>query len=270
MSKETPVFFDNAGQNMFGIFHQPDSADFSKAIVICHSFAEEKLWAHRVLVNYARQLTDMGYMVLRFDYRGYGDSDGEFSNCTLTTYKEDIIEAVNYVRKSYPQINSIGLLGHRLGASIALECYDDTGVKGPLILWDPILDGDKYMQDFLRSNLTTQLAVYGEIRETREKLVQRMQSGDLINIEGYDLSYAQFESVSQLKLNKKLSNSDFTSLVVQVGRTEKTKKSFEEFSNIIGSDICCVVEDPFWKEIKRFYNKAPNIYKATSDWLGER
>ena len=29
-------------------------------------------------------------------------------------------------------------------------------------------------------------------------------------------------------------------------------------------------EDPFWKEIERFYDTAPNLFAATLDWLAAR
>ena len=46
------------------------------AFVFCHPLTEEKLWTHRVFVTFARELAAAGHTVLRFDYRGNGDSDG--------------------------------------------------------------------------------------------------------------------------------------------------------------------------------------------------
>ncbi len=40
----------------------------------------------------------------------------------------------------------------------------------PLVLWDPVLDGESYIQELLRINLSTQLAVYGKVQESREVL----------------------------------------------------------------------------------------------------
>ena len=42
---------------------------------MCHPLGEEKLWAHRVFVSLARDLANAGFVVLRFDCRGEGDSD---------------------------------------------------------------------------------------------------------------------------------------------------------------------------------------------------
>ena len=77
---ETPVFFKNGTNRLFGIVHYPETGEPENAFVFCHPFAEEKLWAHRVYVNFARYLAKHGWAVLRFDYAGYGDSDGGSSN----------------------------------------------------------------------------------------------------------------------------------------------------------------------------------------------
>ncbi|MCW9014593.1 MAG: alpha/beta hydrolase [Gammaproteobacteria bacterium] len=269
MIKETPVFFKSDGLNIFGVVHDSSTVTHNKAMVFCHSFAEEKLWSHRVLVSYARLLAKMGYLCIRFDYRGYGDSQGEFSDCTIESYADDIKNAVIYIKTTFPKIQEIGLIGHRLGASIVLDRYDYISANGPIILWDPIIDGNRYIQEFLRSHLTTQLAVYGEIRETREKLIESMESGKLVNVEGYDLNYSQYDSISKIMLNKQHYDSGASILIVQINRNLKIKKDVEDLAYRANSELKCVVEDPFWREIKKFYYEAPELYKATTDWLKE-
>ena len=62
-------------------------------VLLCHAFAEEKLWSHRVYVTFARELAALGYAVLRFDFRGEGDSDLEFEQATISTRIADVITA---------------------------------------------------------------------------------------------------------------------------------------------------------------------------------
>ena len=68
--KETPFFFSNQGQNLFGVLHEPCTDGRQTGFLLCYPFAEEKLWVHRVYVNFARELARRGYPVLRFDYMG--------------------------------------------------------------------------------------------------------------------------------------------------------------------------------------------------------
>ena len=100
MINEIPFFFDNKGSKLFGFIHKPGN-NTNKAIVFCHSFAEEKLWSHRVYVSLARKLVEQGYIVMRYDYRGYGDSDGDFKNCSIESYYDDISCAVSYLKSKY-------------------------------------------------------------------------------------------------------------------------------------------------------------------------
>ena len=165
-------------------------------------------------------------------------------------------------------MSDIGLFGHRLGASLAVLAYDDLSISGPLVLWDPIIDGEKYMQEFLRSHLSTQLAIYNEIRETRDQLIENMKQGNLVNVEGYDLSYLQYSSISKLDLkNCKMAN-NVLSLIIQSGRNQKPKNDIEELCEILNCELSCVQEDPFYREIKRFYSEAKNMNAATIEWLG--
>ena len=144
---------------------------------------------------------------------------------------------------------------------------DRLGEDGPLILWDPVFDGESYIQEFLRSNLTTQLAVYGEVREDRDQLVEKLRNGERVNVEGYDLSYPVYEEIAGIRLSDfELTNAG-PSLIVQIGRTDRPKKGSQNISQLLGADLRCVVEDPFWREIKRFYGQATNLFDATLSWL---
>ena len=83
---ETPFFFPSTGGGaLFGVFHRPAAIDTTRpAFVFCHPLAEEKLWAHRVFVSYARHLAAAGYPVLRFDMTGNGDSVSSLLKARVT------------------------------------------------------------------------------------------------------------------------------------------------------------------------------------------
>ena len=116
--RETPLFFGSGGAELFGVLHEPDVADDRPAFVFCHAFGEEKLWTHRAFVVFARELATLGYPVLRFDYRGNGDSSGLFEESTLDTMIADVETAIACVRQATKR-SAISLLGLRFGATIA-------------------------------------------------------------------------------------------------------------------------------------------------------
>ncbi|MEM4246871.1 MAG: thymidine phosphorylase, partial [Candidatus Woesearchaeota archaeon] len=78
--------------------------------------------------------------------------------------------------------------------------------------------GAKYMQELLRINLTTQSAVYKEIRYNRETLVRMMREGSTVNIDGYELAYPCYEQVSAINLKEGPKRFAGRCLIVQIGK----------------------------------------------------
>ena len=266
---ETPFYFSNNTCQLFGVYHEPENTPTNQGFVFVHPFAEEKLWTHLVMVNFARELARRGIPVLRFDFMGHGDSEGDFEDASIETRLLDINCALRIFAEKAPAVQEIGLLGLRFGATLAaLAAEQVDGIK-KLILWEPILDGERYMQEILRSNLATQNAVYKEIRHTREDLVRMMQQGESINIDGYSLSYDMYQQACAINLatNEKIfSGSTF---IVQINRKRpKPNKKLEKLqSTYKTADLAVSIEEPFWKEIKLFYAHAENLFQTTFKWL---
>jgi uncharacterized protein len=267
---EKPFFFRNGDYQLFGILHAVlTPAPKLPGFVFCHPCFEEKLWAHRVYVGMARELARRGYPVLRFDYMGHGDSDGDFEQATVTTRMSDIACAVQAL-KAETGSTSVGLLGLRFGATLAALTADTLPEISRLVLWDPIVDGAAYMQEVLLSNLATQSAVHQKILHTREELVTQMEAGGTVNIEGYGLTHALYAGVSGIKLQPPHSYAD-PSLVAQTGRAnQKPKKNLEILcAGYAAGELALCTEEPFWREIKAYCPRAENLYRSTLDWLNK-
>lgn len=272
---ETPFFFDRDGASLFGLLHSPTGEASRTGFVVSHSFAEEKLWSHRVIVSFARALARRGHPVLRFDYMGAGDSSGDTPDASLDSHRADLTAAVNELARRVPALDRIGIVGLRFGAAIAaLVATEDAPEKmrnGPLILWDPVLDGDAYFQELLRMNLSTQLAVYGKVQETREILVEKILAGGTVNVDGYELGKALFESAGRADLLTPAPKTHAGPvLVLQITASEKNKNrdDQEALARAYGKGTFArSVEQPFWREIKPFYGSAPNLERDTLAWL---
>lgn len=70
----------------------------------------------------SRQLAQRGIAVLRFDFTGLGESEGEFAETNFTSNVEDLLAAADYLRRQYqaPQL----LIGHSLGGAAVLSAAD--------------------------------------------------------------------------------------------------------------------------------------------------
>lgn len=265
---ETPFYFPNGGRSLFGILHQPAEPGGRPPFVFCHPLAEEKLWAQRVFVSFARHLAARGHAVLRFDYMGNGDSEGDFRESSLSTALSDVRCAIDHVRRAAGG-GPVSLLGLRLGATIASLAAEDAADVRHLVLWAPLVDGARYMQELLRINLTTQMAAYKEIRQDRDALVAAMEQGSLVNVDGYDLTHRMYSEVSAVKLAASAKRHTGPCLIVQIDRqTARTPPELQQLAATYpGATLTAVQEEPFWKEILRFYDQAPNLFPATLEWL---
>ena len=69
----------------------------------------------------AGALAEAGYLVVRFDKRGVGQSGGRAENATVATYAEDVVGIVNWLRRQKDvDPERIAVLGHGEGAAIAM------------------------------------------------------------------------------------------------------------------------------------------------------
>lgn len=268
---ETPLFFANGTYRLFGILHEPAAIPTGWGWVLCHPFAEEKLWTQRVYVSFARMLAAHGAWVLRFDAMGNGDSEGQFSESSVETMLSDINCALGVLERSGGGTLRTGLLGLRFGATVAALAAERHPHVRKLVLWEPIIDGAKYMQELLRVNLTTQTAVYKEIRHKREDLVRMMREGRTVNVDGYEIAYPYYEQASAVMLTETPKRFAGSCLIVQIGRDgqaiRQDLKSLQE--TYPSADFRQAVEEPFWKEIKRWYGTAPALFETTLAWIEE-
>lgn len=267
MMTETPLYFRNGRYQLFGILHEAPANPARPAFVFSHPFAEEKLWAHRVFVAFARRLAAAGYPVLRFDYMGQGDSEGDLRDASVATCLSDLACAIEQTKRMIG-CDQIALLGLRLGATLASLAAEERSDIRALVLWAPIVDGARYMQELLRTNLTTQMAAYKEIRLDREALAAAISAGQAVNVDGYELAHPLYSEVSAIKL---ASPKRFRGpcLIAQVER--RNTLPVPELQQLSGHYPSCEMvlteEEPFWKEIPRWYSSASNLFQTTEVWL---
>jgi exosortase A-associated hydrolase 2 len=276
---ETPFFFPRGDIRLFGVLHRPAGTRPRSGFVLSHPFAEEKLWSHRVFVSMARALAARGHAVLRFDYTGAGDSEGTTLDTSVETHLADLGAAIRALAERESALETIGLAGLRLGATFAaltMERAADGSLPaalraGPLVLWEPVVDGAAYIQDVMRSNLSAQLASFGKVIETREVLQQRILAGGSVNIDGYELGRDLFQSCHRsdlLPTSPKTHGGPTLITPIAPARKQKPRADLEALAATYAhSRVRPADEEPFWREIKQFYGRAERLQTLTLDWL---
>lgn len=145
----TPFYFGVSPKRLYGFHHPPMvSRDKSSAVVICAPIGQEYFQSHRVMCHLAVLLSRAGFHVLRFDYFGCGDSEGDFDQGSLAQWTKDIHIAIDEIRNR-SKLTRVSLIGLRIGATLALRAAVDSLHVDSVILWQPVADGRLYLEGLI-------------------------------------------------------------------------------------------------------------------------
>jgi alpha/beta superfamily hydrolase len=119
---EEPVTFPSAGLQLVGILHRPDDlkpGEKRAAVIVLHGFGGTMEGAGGT--NAAQIFCDMGYVALRFDFRGCGQSAGERGRIICLEEVEDARNALTFLA-TRPEVEPtrIALMGESFGAAVAV------------------------------------------------------------------------------------------------------------------------------------------------------
>ncbi len=104
------------GVELTGRLELPPGGEWQATALFAHCFTCSKdIRAARTLTH---ALSQAGYAVLRFDFTGLGESEGDFADTTFSSNLDDLEDAANWLTEHHaaPQL----LLGHSLGGSAVL------------------------------------------------------------------------------------------------------------------------------------------------------
>jgi exosortase A-associated hydrolase 2 len=154
-------------------------------------FAEEMNRARRMAALQARILAERGIGVLILDPFGTGDSEGGFEEARWEIWRSDTRGALAWLRaQGYERLTLLGLrLGACLALAVAAEPTDGEVEPSRLVLWQPVLRGDAFLNQFLRIRVMTGLRDNGSgAKETVKELRRRLDSGETLEVAGYPLT----------------------------------------------------------------------------------
>lgn len=142
------ITLENQGEKIFGILHRPlETHTKVPAVIVCPGFAGTKAGKFRLFVTLGKELAKQGVAVLRFDYRGSGDSEGEFDAITLDGKVSDTLKCLEFLENDR-QIDGkrLGLLGRSLGGVVALLAARRHQNIKSLALWAPVFKSDPWKE----------------------------------------------------------------------------------------------------------------------------
>jgi len=140
--KIQPVLIPVKGEKLSGLLYIPTHTvgDKLPSVVIFHGRGSSK----KRYFDRAQALAENGFLVLVFDFRGCGESDGNFGKQTIAMGFEDAVASYNFLKK-YPlcDTNRLGVLGGSFGGYQAALLAGKYPIKS-LILAAPAIYQDEW------------------------------------------------------------------------------------------------------------------------------
>jgi len=111
------VTFQSEGHKISGILHLPDR-ERPPCVIASHGLLSSKDSEKYIALGH--RMSEEGMAMLRFDFRGIGESEGGEEDNTVSKKLVDLSSAIRFVR-SYPGLgNRMGLVGSSLGGFLSL------------------------------------------------------------------------------------------------------------------------------------------------------
>ena len=143
-----PFYFRHDSDQLFGLLHHPPDSARRTAVLLCPAWGHEYMASHRATRQLAMRVAQGGWPVLRFDWRGTGDSGGTGERASLDEWTDDIRDATAELQRR-TQCRDVVITGLRLGASLAC-LRRPADIPHAMVLWDPIVDGRTWLSDLIR------------------------------------------------------------------------------------------------------------------------
>jgi pimeloyl-ACP methyl ester carboxylesterase len=227
--EERAFFLEAPDGNCFALL-SGSSDPGTLGFVVCHSYGLEFLTLRRLERTIARALAKLGYPVLSFHSRGYGDSSGSLEEVSLESHLDDLNAAIHWLRAE-TGISQIGLIGGGFGGLIAALAAREGHAKR-LVLINPALRGASYLRQLLQRRLMVQLSSDDDTkRQTSKDLLARMRGDGYLDVLGHPIYLPFYEAVSKMDLASDMKAEGVAALVVHISKSSSIPSGIAAFGS---------------------------------------
>jgi len=257
------VEFESGGFTLRGVVHRPVQEPPVAGIVFVHPFAEEKKSSYRVFVEMARAAADAGCGVLRFDFRGCGDSEGLFEEAGPEAWRGDLRRAFSLAKETFGAPR-MGLLGLRLGAALAAELAEEELELAFLLLWEPVAEGERYLSLTMRRSMLRRKLTEHEGGEALAE-EEEEEAGE-VDFDGYLVPAEIQRQIAEIDLLAESKAYPGPTLVLNLSGRSKVAPAVEKLaSRYVSGEAQAVRQEPIWSTVG-LVDATPTI-TASLEWL---
>jgi hypothetical protein len=178
-------YFEVPGSHLYTVLHRVEEP--VARLLLVGPFASERHSSYIPWVLWARYLAGKGIEVLRYDYRGIGESEGVFGEISFDDWTQDVHRLASWLKDRSPDVPLV-LNGLGIGALLASLAFQ-AGVGEALLLWSPPANANQALRaSLVRWVNVDQLFKYGDDRKPPSVFIQELERGSPIEVEGYQWS----------------------------------------------------------------------------------
>ncbi|GAA0746904.1 alpha/beta hydrolase [Clostridium oceanicum] len=118
-----------------------------KTVVFSHGYGDNRGLYDISVINLAKRLAKEGYNVFTFDFRGSGESEGDFVSIGQFE-KYDLLSAIDFVKKD-KKSTDINLMGWSMGAVASILAGEESKDINKVVADSPFAN----LKDYLKKNL---------------------------------------------------------------------------------------------------------------------
>ncbi len=236
-------------------------------VLLAGPLPDERTHTHLTWVRWSRFLAQHGFLVLRFDYSGTGESTGLIEQATLTAWSADLAAAFEYLnrnRRGEPMI----LHGLRLGGLLATRSFHN-GPASALLTWEPTMSGDALLVDAARRQQAANLVqgISGAGPGPRA-LASRLDEGETVSINGYPWSPEFWSDARGWYLSRQRSEDKRPSLHLRLRRHVSKEDSSASRTDQPGSvaddtETISISWPPFWMVGNRLVHQLDALFQRS-------
>ncbi|PID38971.1 MAG: hypothetical protein CSB49_02785 [Proteobacteria bacterium] len=274
---QTSFFFEHQSRRLLGVYLPVEQGAPEKVAVLCNGFAGEHVICRPHLTHAARQLAARGIPALRFDYTGYGDSEGDFVEATPERMAADIEGAIAEAMRRSGASKAV-LIGVRMGATLAALVASRRDDVSELLLWEPLPDLWKYIFAELRQTVAMQTLLFRDVRVNRDTIVENVLAEQPSLVDGYNMNCIDdgyrlgkgfIEGVKQVNLLEAPPALCARTLVLHLReRPGKPGRPLVQLAEKLGAELETIVQQTLmWKHGRFYMTHSPLVVARSLDWL---